>query len=90
VRIIVLLVLLAIGVCAAAGIGAMLAHSTVRIDCCVVSRLPVAPVQLWPPPIGIVVLSLVTLQLGFFAIQRRMLLQPAFPLAAPAPVHLRC
>ena len=89
-RVVVPLVLLVMGLCAVAGADAMPAHPTVQIDCCLVSGLSIAPVQLWPPSIGIVVLSLVTLELGLFAIHRRMILQPAFPLAAPAPVHLRC
>jgi len=89
-RVVVPLVLLVMGLCAVAGADAMPAHSTVQIDCCVVLGLSVAPVQLSPPSIGIVVLSLVTLQLGFDPIHRRLILSPAFPLAASAPAHLRC
>ncbi len=90
VRVVVLLVLFIAGVCSASGTGAMPVQSMVRIDCCVVSRPPVAPDQPWLVPIGIVMLSLITLQLGFFAIHRRLILQPAFPLAAPTLIHLRC
>src|SRR5438552_8510337 len=89
-RVIVPLVLFVMGLCAVAGGSAMPAHSTVQIECCVVSGLSVAPVQLWPPAIGTVVLSLGTLQLGLDAIHRRSFLSPAFPSAASAPVHLRC
>src|SRR5437667_11475595 len=88
-RVIVLLVLLVMGLCAVAGADAMPAHSTVQIECCVVSGVSVAPVQLWPPSIGIVVLSLAPLLLGFDAIHRRLILSLAFASAASAPVHLR-
>jgi hypothetical protein len=65
-------------------------QSTVRIDWCVVSGSPLAPAQLYLVPIGIIMLSLVTLQLGFFAILLRLISQTrAFPLAARASVSLR-
>jgi len=89
-RNVVLLLLLDIGLCAAAGAGAMPAELMVGIDCCVAPRLQVAPIRLELAPIGFAVLSLVALQFGFPPIPRRLIVQPGSSLVAPASFHLRC
>lgn len=89
-RIIVACVFFILGLCAVAGAGAMPAHPPVRIECCVVPGLFVAPVRLELAPIGLVVLSLVALQLGFFTLPRGVILEPACSSVAPASVRLRC